>query len=73
MKYLDRDNFEKFISDMECYQRQLKGEKGIIKDLTNKDYLRKVMVASGDQFEIKGVGSVELKGEDRTVTITGVL
>ncbi|KAJ3398808.1 hypothetical protein HDU80_008539 [Chytriomyces hyalinus] len=49
------------------------GDKGIIKNLKNKDNLGKVTVASSNQFEITGVGSVELTGEDRPVTITGVL
>ncbi|TPX73217.1 hypothetical protein CcCBS67573_g05520 [Chytriomyces confervae] len=49
------------------------GDKHIIKGLTHKDDLGKVTVASGDQFEITGTGSVELKGEEGIVTITGVL
>ncbi|TPX47302.1 DNA-directed DNA polymerase [Chytriomyces confervae] len=49
------------------------GDKAIIRDLKPQDDLGKVTVASGDQFEITGVGSIELMGEEGMVTITGVL
>ncbi|KAJ3399388.1 hypothetical protein HDU80_007991 [Chytriomyces hyalinus] len=52
-------------------RNHMTGNKEMIKDLKTKDKLGKVMVASSNQFEIAGVGSVELKGEEGTVTTAG--
>ncbi|TPX41284.1 hypothetical protein CcCBS67573_g10585, partial [Chytriomyces confervae] len=49
------------------------GNKETLANWTPSSELGKVTVASGDELEINGAGSLDLQGPDRPVTITGVL